>query len=93
MLLAKRKLCTARRRVRSDLVLTIAPESQRKLMSGNIGTFARSMGARSRRTILVIAVGSRKTKLKKSDFCAAKKGRKEPNPTKQSFAQLSEKMD
>ena len=57
MLLAKRKLCTARRRVQSDLVLTIAPESQRKLMPRNIGTFARSMGARSQRTILVIAVG------------------------------------
>ncbi len=30
---------------------------------------------------------------KKSDFRAAKKGRKKPNPTKQSFAQLSEKLD
>ena len=29
----------------------------------------------------------------KSDFRAAKKGGKKPNPTKQSFAQLSEKMD
>jgi hypothetical protein len=26
----------------------------------------------------------------KSDFCAAKKGGKKPNPVKQSFAQLSE---
>ncbi len=29
----------------------------------------------------------------KSDFCAAKKGGKKPNPTKQSFAQLSKKLD
>ena len=29
----------------------------------------------------------------KSNFCAAKKGRKKPNPTMQSFAQLSEKLD
>jgi hypothetical protein len=31
--------------------------------------------------------------MEKSDFCAAKKGGKKPNPTKQSFAQLSEKLD
>jgi hypothetical protein len=29
----------------------------------------------------------------KSDFRTTKKGRKKPNPTKQSFAQLSKKMD
>ncbi len=29
----------------------------------------------------------------KSDFRAAKKGEKKPNPTKQSFAQLSKKLD
>ncbi len=29
----------------------------------------------------------------KSNFCAAKKSGKKPNPTKQSFAQLSEKLD
>ncbi len=29
----------------------------------------------------------------KSNFCAAKKGGKKPNPMKQSFAQLSEKLD
>jgi len=51
------------------------------------------MGARTRRTILAIAVVSRKTERKKSDFRAAKKGGKNPNPTKQSFAQLSNKLD
>jgi hypothetical protein len=30
---------------------------------------------------------------KKSNFCATMKGRKKPNPTKQSFAQLSKKLD
>ncbi len=29
----------------------------------------------------------------KPNFCAAKKGGKKPNPTKQSFAQLSKKLD
>jgi hypothetical protein len=31
--------------------------------------------------------------MEKSNFRAAKKGGKKPNPTKQSFAQLSEKLD
>jgi hypothetical protein len=31
--------------------------------------------------------------MEKSNFCAAKKSGKKPNPTKQSFAQLSEKLD
>jgi hypothetical protein len=31
--------------------------------------------------------------MKKSDFCAAKKGGMKPTPTKQSFTQLSEKLD
>ena len=31
--------------------------------------------------------------MEKADFRAAKKGGKKPNPTKQSFAQLSEKLD
>jgi hypothetical protein len=34
-----------------------------------------------------------KDRTEKSDFRAAKKGGKKPNPTKQSFAQLSEKLD
>jgi hypothetical protein len=31
--------------------------------------------------------------MEKSNFCTAKKGGKKPNPTKQSFMQLSEKLD
>jgi hypothetical protein len=34
-----------------------------------------------------------KDRTEKSNFCAAKKGRKKPNPTKQSFTQLSENLD
>ncbi len=34
-----------------------------------------------------------KDRTEKSDFRAAKKGGKKPNPTKQSFAQLSKKFD
>jgi hypothetical protein len=63
-LLATRKLHTARRRVQSDLVLTIPPESQKKLMPINIATFARSMGVGTQCTILVIAVSLRKTEWK-----------------------------
>ncbi len=63
-LLATRKLCTVRRTVQSDLVLTTVPESRRKLVPRNTATFARSMGARTRRTILAIAVVLRKTKRK-----------------------------
>ena len=35
----------------------------------------------------------KKGRMKKADFCAAKKGRKKPNPAKQSFMQLSKKLD
>jgi hypothetical protein len=34
-----------------------------------------------------------KDKMEKAEFCAAKKGGKKSNPAKQSFAQLSEKLD
>ena len=89
-LLATRKLCTARRRVRNDLVLTIAPESQRKLVLRNIVTFARSMGARSRCTILEIAVGLRKMKRENPISAPLRKAERNPIP---SFAQLSKKLD
>ena len=61
MLLVTRKLCTVINRVQSNLVLTIVPESQRKLMPRNTATFARSMGARTQCTIIVMVLGSRKT--------------------------------
>jgi hypothetical protein len=35
----------------------------------------------------------KKDGIEKSDFCAAKKGRKKSNPTKHSIVQLSKKMD
>jgi hypothetical protein len=45
------------------------------------------MGARTRHTIF------EKDGTENSNFRAAKKGRKKPNPTKQSFAQLSKILD
>jgi hypothetical protein len=55
------KALHSNKRVQSNLVLTIAPESQRKLVPRNTVTFARSMGARTQCTILVIAISLRKT--------------------------------
>ena len=77
-LLATRKLCTARRRVRRDLVLTIVPESQRKLVPRNFATFARSMEARAQCTILEIAVGLRKTERKNSISTPLRKAERIP---------------
>jgi hypothetical protein len=64
MLLATSKLRTARRRVRSNLVLPTTPESQRKLVPRNTVTFTRSMGTRTQHTTLAIVVVSRKTEQK-----------------------------
>ena len=50
----------------------------RKLVPRNNATFARSMGARTRRTILVIAVGSRKMKWK--NLMSMPLGKAERNP-------------
>jgi hypothetical protein len=61
---AARNLRIARRRVRSNLVLTAVPESQRKLVPSNTATFVRSMGARAQHTILPIAVVLRKMEWK-----------------------------
>ena len=79
-LLATRKLCTARRRVQSDLVLTIVAESQRKLVPRNFAIFAQSMGARTGRTILEIAVGSRKTEWKNPVSAPLRKAERNPIP-------------
>ena len=59
MLLVMRKLHTARKRVRRDLVPTLRPEFLRKLIPRNTATFARSMGAGTR---LVSRKTERKTR-------------------------------
>jgi hypothetical protein len=92
-LLASRRLCTVRKRVRSNLVLMLLPRCQRKLVPRNTVTFATSMGAHTGHTVLEIAVDSKKMEEKKSNFHATKKCRKKPNPTKQFSAQLSKKID
>jgi hypothetical protein len=80
MLLATRKLCTARRRVRSNLVLTIVPESQKSYVPRNTVTCARSMGAPTRRTILAAAIVSRKTKRKNLISVPLRKAERNPFP-------------
>ena len=65
---------------RRDLVLTIVPEYQRKLVQRNIATFARSMGARTQRTVLEIAVGSRKTEQKNPVSVPLRKAERNPIP-------------
>ncbi len=80
MLLATRKLRTAIKRVQNDLVLTIVPESQRKLVPRNFATFAQSMGAHSRRTILEIAVGLQKTERKNPFSAPLRKAERNPIP-------------
>jgi hypothetical protein len=81
------------KRVCSNLVLTTVPESRGKLVPRNTVTVAISMGVHAGRTILAIAVVSRKDGTEKSNFRAAKKGGKKPNPVKQSFKPLSKKLD
>ncbi len=79
-LLATRKLCTVRRRVRSGLVLTIVPESQRRYLPRNTATCARSMGARRRRTILAIAVVLRKMERKNPISALLRQAERNPIP-------------
>jgi hypothetical protein len=79
-LLATRKLCTARKRVQSNLVLKLQPEPQRKLVLRNTATFARSMGARRQCTILEIAVGLRKMERKNPISVPLRKAERNPIP-------------
>ena len=79
-LLTTRKLCTAIKRVPSNLVLTTVPESQRKLVTKNFAAFGRSMGARSQCTILAIAASSRKTEQKNPILALLRKAERNPIP-------------
>ena len=79
-LLLTRKLRTAIKRVQSNLVLTTVPESRRKLVPRKTATFARSMGAHTRHTILVIAVRLRKTKWKSPISVPLRKAERNPIP-------------
>jgi hypothetical protein len=51
------------------------------------------MGARILCMLPKIAASMRKTGWQKTNFRAVKKAGKKPNPAKQSFAQLSKKLD
>jgi len=78
-LLATRKLCTVRRRAHSDLVLRV-PESQKRYVPRNIVTCARNMGAHTQRTILAIAVVSRKTERRNLISALLRKAERIPIP-------------
>ncbi len=91
-LLLTRKLCTARKRVQSNLVLKLQSESQRKLVPRNTATFAGSMGAHTGHTILEIAIGLRKTERKNPISGLLSKAERNPIP-QSSFAQLNKKLD
>jgi hypothetical protein len=79
-LLVTRKLRTARRRVRSNLVLTIVPESRKRYVPRNTVTCARSIGARTRRTTLAIAVVLRKAEWKNLISLPPRKAERNPIP-------------
>jgi hypothetical protein len=84
-----RRLPIRARKETRDLVLSLPPESPRKLALRNIATSARSMGAHILCIAQEIVVSMRKTDWKKADFHTAKKGRKD---AKNSFAQMSKKL-
>ncbi len=79
-LLAMRNLRTAIKRVRSNLVLTTVPESRGKHVPRNNATVARSMGVRTRRTILAIAIVSRKMERKNPISTPPRKAERNPIP-------------
>ena len=85
-----RKLCTAIRRVRSNLVPTTV--LNKACTQKHCDLCKKHGGAYMTRNT---CEGHRfeKDGLEKSDFRAAKKGGKKPNPTKQPFTQLSKKLD
>ncbi len=91
-LLLWRKLRPARKRVASNLVVTLWLEVPKKACTekqcyickkhGGPHTTHNNRGCR----------WFEKDETEKNGFCTAKKGGKKPNSTKQSFAQLSKKM-
>ncbi len=91
-LLVTRNLCAVRRRVRSDLVLRV-PESPKKVRTEKHCNLCKKHGGAYTTHNTRDCCRFEKDGTEKVDFRAAKKGRKKPSPTKQSFAQLSEKLD
>jgi hypothetical protein len=75
-----------------DLVLSSQPESPRKLAPRSIATSARNMGVHIPRTTQRVVVGTRKTEWKKP-IPHRQERQKESNLARQSFEQLSKKLD
>jgi hypothetical protein len=87
-----RKLPTRARRGTSNLVLSLRPESQRKLAQRSIVPYARSMGAFILCTIRETVISIRKTE-RRNPIPRRQERQKKTNPTRQKIAQLSKKLD
>ena len=79
-LLATRNLRTAIKRVRNDLVLEESQSPEENSCRETTATFARSMGAHTRCTMLAIAVVSRKTERKNPISAPLRKAERNPIP-------------
>jgi hypothetical protein len=75
-----------------SLVLSLQPESPRKFTSRSIATSARGTEGCILRTTQKIVVSMRKMDWK-SQFPRHQERRKEPNPTRNSFTQMSKKLE
>ncbi len=76
-----------------DPVRSLLTKIQRKLELRSIVTCPRNMGAHIPRTTHKSVIGTRKMETRNPISKQPKKGVKKTNPTKQSFVQLSEKLD
>ncbi len=92
-LLAAGKLCTVRKRILSNLILKLHPESQKKARAKKHCDLCKKHEGAYMTNSTRDCRWFEKDGMEKSNFRAAKKGGKKPNPTKQSFTQLSKKMD
>ena len=91
-LLATRKLRTAIKRVRSNLVLKLQPEPKKACAKKHCN-LCKKHGSGYMTHNTCDCHWFEKDGTEKSDFHTAKKGGKNPNPVKQSFTQLSKKLD
>jgi hypothetical protein len=78
--------------VQSNLVLRV-PESRKKVRAEKHCDLCKKHGGAYTTHNTRDCCRFEKDGTEKADFHAAKKGGKKPNPTKQSFTQLSEKLD
>ena len=87
-----RTLLTRTRQEPSGPVMELQSRFPGKPILRGPANYARNMGARILYTLPKTAA-SEKDRMTKADFHAAKKAGRKSNPMKQSFAQLSKKLD